>query len=228
MNIDVNRMGYGWSGGKDSLVITSILEKTKYKFKGYCVLYPLNFLCFNDFCIKNKPTNVNIYYDNRYDFDFINNNKEFLFNSNESMYNHYWGQLSRRVENKFYKENNLDLVIFGRRNIDGNSVRLTDNLPIQITKNKKIFNIIYDWSHEELLAYLKYNNIDLPSIYFERNGFKYGTHLWVERSPLRTLKDNLDEIWNIDKKTIINAAAQGMEVAKEYLKEKATDEYTKY
>lgn len=214
-DIDINRLGYGWSGGKDSLVVGDILRKSKYKYKGFCTLYPLYFKSFEKYCLKNKPSDVEIFYNNRYDFEFMNNNEKFLFNRKEKFYE--WSQLSRPIENKFYKNNNLDLVIFGRRILDGNSIRLTNNLPIQITKDKKIFNIIYDWSHEELLAYIKYNNIELPQFYLEREGFKYGTHFWFERDSLGSLKDNMDEIFKIDKETVINAAIHNMLVAKEYL-----------
>lgn len=220
-NIDTSRMGYGWSGGKDSLVLGDILNKTVFgkDLKGFCVLYPLYFDSFIKYCEKNKPYNVDTYFFKKYDEKFINENPQFLFNENESMYNHYWGQLSRSVENDFYDNNNLDLIIFGRRTIDGNCVRKTDNLPIQFTKSKNIYNMIYDWNHEELLAYIRYNNLELNDLYFKRNGFKYGTHLWVERDPLGSLKENLDEIWEIDKNTIIKSAERGLIVSQNYLKE---------
>ena len=43
-DIDTSRMGYGWSGGKDSVVLGDILSKTKYNkdLRGYCSIYPLN------------------------------------------------------------------------------------------------------------------------------------------------------------------------------------------
>ena len=228
-NIDTSRMGYGWSGGKDSLVLGDILNKTVFgkDLKGFCVLYPLNFESFKKYCIENKPENTSIYFNTKYDIDFMNNNPEFFFSKTKDIYYKYWSGLWRKQENSFYKENNLDLVIFGRRTIDGNCVRKTDDLPIELTKNKNIYNIIYDWNHEELFAYIRYNNLELNNLYFERNGFNLGNHFWCERRNLGTLKNNLDEVWNIDKDTIIKSAQRGLIVSQNYLKEINYNGHTK-
>ena len=64
-------------------------------------------------------------------------------------------------------------------------------------------------------------------MYFYKDGFRYGTRLWVERDPLGSLKENLDEIWNLDKNTIINSAKKGLIVSQNYLKEINYNGYTK-
>ena len=228
-DIDTSRMGYGWSGGKDSVVLGDILSKTKYNkdLRGYCSIYPLYYDAFLKYIEKNKPSNVETFLNDRIDEKFINENPKYLFNSDESMYLREWSTLSRYVENKFYKNNDLSMNIVGRRTLDGNCIRKTDNLPIQFTKDKNIYAMIYDWKHEELFAYIKYNNLKLCDMYFYKDGFRYGTRLWVERDPLGSLKENLDEIWNLDKNTIINSAKKGLIVSQNYLKEINYNGYTK-
>lgn len=93
-----------------------------------------------------------------------------------------WADKGKKAKSgKYFKQKNLDIVIAGARKIDGN----VSNPDGHITNKKGYHRYfpLYNWTHEEVLAYIYYYNLELPPIYQHEDGFTRGTGNWTKRPP---------------------------------------------
>lgn len=193
------KSAYAWSGGKDSLVIADLCKRAGIT-KSYCLVTGLEYPQWLKFLLENKPPDCEII-EVGYDLDFISAHSELLFVQGKPQ--QFWNRnIRHKYAKKYIEENNLDILIFGRRKIDGNVCGKSG-------LNKKSYSPLYDWSHELLFAYMHYNKIEIPFIYKWNRGFYFGTHLWVERY-------NFKEVYEIDS-SIVEAAADKIPAAKKFL-----------
>ena len=116
---------------------------------------------------------------------------------------------------KYVKENNIDILLLGRRKADGNFVG-GDKKIYTNSKGVTRYSPLADWRHEDILAYIYYNKLKLPPIYDWYNGYKCGTHPWPARQ--WTGGNGWKEIYDIDRNIVI-LAAEYIKSAKEFLKE---------
>lgn len=115
----------------------------------------------------------------------------------------------------YFKEHDVDILLLGRRKADGNFVGRGKNM---YTDGKGVirYSPLADWRHEDILAYIHYNELPLPPIYDWHNGYKCGTHPWPARQ--WTKGNGWAEVYDIDP-TIIESAAEYIPAAADYLKE---------
>ena len=188
------KVAYAWSGGKDSLVIADLCKRAEI-IKSFCLVTELEYPQWLKFLQENKPPNCEII-NVGYDLDFIAKHSELLFAVGKL--EQFWNiNIRQKNFKKYIQKNKLEVLILGRRKIDGNfcgkkGLRLSND-------NCIIYSPIFDWSHELLFAYMHYNKIELPFIYKLQRGFNFGTHLWVER-------DTFQEVYDIDPSIVIKAA----------------------
>lgn len=204
-----NNVAYCWSGGKDSLVLQKIIELSGLDIPSLLVLYPTEYPEMEKWLLKNKPKRCVVKQAKHFTYEEINNNLELLFPDKEKYIASYlpprW-----KCQKDFRKENNIDLLIMGRRKIDGNNC-----------SNKcGTFNPLADWTHEEILGFIYYNNIELPPCYFYPRSWRYGTHCWTERGRLPNFPyDNFDELMLIDEKLLFSVKDK-ISIVEKYLSDK--------
>lgn len=212
------RIGYGWSGGKDSLVAYKILELAGIKTcSGVFVAFPTMFPSMLKWYEEKAPKNCVIRYVNKPTLKDINDNIELLFPIENNRYNApLWN-----AQNQWKEEFDIDVMITGRRTIDENSCGSREKDYVVSNKHGDSFNIIADWSHEELLAFIKYYNIELPESYFYGKQWRFDTHGWTERYRISEypFTENFDEIFEIDKNILFDARKE-LKLADDYLKSK--------
>src|SRR5262249_7275748 len=83
-----------------------------------------------------------------------------------------WNSFKWRGQGQFFREDGLALLVFGRRTIDGNVVGGTG-----VHRSRDGFvvvNPIFDWSHEETIAYLRRHDLPLAPVYLPPGGFRKG------------------------------------------------------
>ena len=111
----------------------------------------------------------------------------------------------------------------GRRLKDGNQCGNIENNFIVNKNGYDVFSPLGAWNNEQLLAYIKYNNLDLPPFYKYDRGFLIGSIAmgeWTERAVLdKTENEVWDELYLIDKSIVINAS-KVLTSAKKYLEER--------
>lgn len=223
------KCAYGYSGGKDSVVLKSLVQKACVDITCFCSLTSYEYPAMERFIKATAPLNAIFLETKDATIDYLNEHPQYLFPEEtdkviRSGYTKHW----RAVPEKYLHDNGYSSMITGRRIEDGNFCGRVLGDGIYISQNKliKSYNIIADWTHEELLAYIKINNLPLAPIYKYPNGFKYGTHMWIERDRVSgSIEKTFDEVWAIDKSIVINTAKAGLIEAQKYLRNKTEGNY---
>ncbi len=203
---------YAWSGGKDSIVLGDICQKAGIDncMTGVCNLEYPEFLKW----IKvNKPKSC-VIINTGQDIHWLSKNQNMLFPKESGTASKWFSIVQHKAQRKYVKENNIDVLLLGRRKADGNFVGKGKNI---YTNSKGVtrYSPLADWSHEDILAYIYYNKMSLPPIYNWHNGYKCGTHPWPARQ--WTDGNGWREIFNIDRNIVILAAAH-IQSAADFLK----------
>lgn len=203
-------VAYAWSGGKDSIVLESLCKDAGIDH-GLFVRCNLEYTSFLQWVDENKPNDVEVY-NSGHDLNWLVENPQFLFPKGKLLFQWYY-LYRNKSQNKWYKKNRLDVMCFGRRKIDGNNIGKDG---IRIKRDGQVnFSPIYDWSHEEVFAYITYHKLSVPPIYEWEEGYNQGTHPWNELTE-KNVNDNWRRIYAIEPEIVINAS-QYFDSAKKYL-----------
>ena len=190
-----------WSGGKDSIVLEHVLRPLGLdSIFAYCDLeYPM----FLEWVRANAPARLH-FINSGQDLTWLSKHDEMLFPDNSKKAGRWYDIVQHKAQNKFIKEQNINTLILGRRRADGN---FCGSQGYYMKKDCLIFSPLYMWRHEDILAYIHYNELPLPPIYDLPDGYKQGTHNWASYILYdgMTRAQALDRLWNIDKNIIINA-----------------------
>jgi 3'-phosphoadenosine 5'-phosphosulfate sulfotransferase (PAPS reductase)/FAD synthetase len=210
------KVAYGWSGGKDSLVLQKLCETVGIKDAVLCIT-DLEYNPFLEHVSKTKPSYCQVWKNKRLNLAWLNKNPDMLFPTEQSTTQKYFKLIQQKGCREYFFANQLDQMVIGRRKADGNycpnrqytiKSGYTQNLPIM------------DWSHEELFAFMQYNNIPLPAFYLWEDGFKVGTGTWskMRRNEDRpTMNDCWAYVYRYDPETVIHAS-RVLESAKQFIK----------
>lgn len=206
------KVAYGWSGGKDALVLEKICDMSGIQDR-LLIKTDLEYHDFLDFLnerIDDRTTVVTT----RHDIEWLSKNPENLFPFDRKYVGDYMVELRRQMEKHFFN-NNLDQFIIGLRIADGN------NVPSRIIENKNGYtknSPIKDWTHEELLAFIYYHDIELPKIYSYERTFNNSTGPYYKmiRKKGEPIENKWDYLYRHDKLRM-KEAARYFESAYEYL-----------
>ena len=204
-------VAYAWSGGKDSLVLGKICEAAGVKncmFSHTDLEYP----AFLDWCLENKPEHCEVIRI-PYDLDWLAQHENMLFPKGREL-NKWYQIVQRAAFTKYFFEHNLDMIIVGHRKADGNIVGPDGT--IRKGSGEVRYSPLADWPHEMILAYIHYNNINLPPIYKWYNGFRCGTHPWPSRMYTGSIENGWREVYEIDP-SIVETAAEKITSARLFL-----------
>lgn len=218
--IEINgfrRVSYAWSGGKDSIVLYDILRKSGIaRVGGVLALYEHEFPAFLDWIEANRPADVQIVKTYAFTDDFLNKHPEYIFPM-ETKYKDAYLPPRWKVQNNYIKQNQIDCMIMGRRIADGNNCGKRENGFVTMSQAGAKFNPLADWMHEEILAYIQYNGLELPPTYFYENGFQAGTQAWTEKRRINGhFFETFDLLMSIDPR-IVESVKGRLEIADEYL-----------
>ena len=209
------RAAYGWSGGKDSLVLQLLCQKAGIRDCALTVT-ELEYPEFMGWVKEHKPAGLSIINTGQ-DMEWLTKHEKMLFPQDSQTASRWFHIVQHRGQDRYYKEHGLDMMIIGRRKADGNYVGKEGNI---YTTNKGItrYSPMADWSHEEVLAAIHYYSIELPPIYGWPNGFTCGTHPWPARQWTGGVENGWKEIFEIDRK-IVERAGKYFPSAKEFLEQ---------
>lgn len=204
---------FAWSGGKDSLV----LEKICYMAGIHeCVLVicDLEYKAFLQWVTDHMPECLEVV-DTGQDMEWLVKHQQMLFPQNCNIAAQWFHIVQHRGQEKYYKSQELDVMLLGRRKADGNYVGKGDNI---YTNGQGVtrYSPLSDWTHEEILAFIHYNDIDLPPFYEWGNGYYCGTHPWPARQWTGSIANGWKEVYEIDH-AIVEEAAQYLDSAKSFL-----------
>lgn len=199
---------HGWIAGKDSLVLSKVLAKagietTPIMWRGINE-YP----AMKDWVDTNKPSNLIEEIIDKYSLEFLEKHPEYLFCQGNTRQK--WMATKWERQRKDIRKHNFDLFITGRRLKDGNQCGTADNNYISHKNGYDVYSPLAEWNNEQLLAYVRYNNIVLPPFYGYERGFLIGSIAqgeWTERACLgKTENEVWEELYRIDKNIVLKAA----------------------
>lgn len=202
-----SRVGICWSGGKDSIVLHDVLRRIGITPEvAILVRKRTEYPEFNAWVDGHKPSNTVVVEDASFDLEWIDEHPEYLFPTDPAIKTKYTASWNAAFE-KEYTRQNLDAVFIGRRVADGNFCAKDGNgLHVQRKGGIHKIDLIADWSHEDLLCYIKTTGLELPPTYNYPNGWKFGTHPWTERDRVNdSYEETLDEVWAIDPSILVDA-----------------------
>ena len=215
------RICNGWVAGKDSIVLQDIINKSGIKstpiFWSGINEYPEMRKWIN----KNKPKNLIEEVINKFTLEYLEKHPNYLFCKDKTRQN--WMAEKWKRQNKDITKYNFDLFIAGRRIKDGNQCGNKENNYIVSKGNYDVFSPLANWNAEQLLAYIKDNNIELPPFYNWNRGFLIGSIAmgeWTERAIMNKTEDEVwQELYDIDKSIVINASSK-LTSAREFLRKR--------
>ncbi|MCU7380497.1 phosphoadenosine phosphosulfate reductase family protein [Clostridiales Family XIII bacterium ASD5510] len=197
------KAAFAWSGGKDSLVLERICQMADIQA---CVLVTcdLEYPSFIEWVEKNKPAKLEIVNTGQ-DLKWLAAHPQMLFPQNSKTTAQWFNIVQHRGQARYYKENNLDVLLLGRRKADGNYVGKGSNI---YTNGQGVtrYSPLAEWSHEQILAFIHYYKIDLPPFYEWHNGYCCGTHPWAARPQTGSIENGWKEVYGIDPSIVIGAA----------------------
>lgn len=207
------KAAFAWSGGKDSLV----LEKICYMAGiNACVLVICNleYQAFLQWVTDYMPPELSVINTGQ-DIEWLVAHQQMLFPQDSKTAAQWFHIVQHRGQAKYYRENNLDILLLGRRKADGNYVGKGNNI---YTNGQGVtrYSPLSDWSHEQILAFIHYYNVDLPPFYEWGNGYYCGTHPWAARQWTGSIENGWKEIYEIDS-SIVKEAAHFIPSAKVFL-----------
>jgi 3'-phosphoadenosine 5'-phosphosulfate sulfotransferase (PAPS reductase)/FAD synthetase len=214
------KAAFAWSGGKDSLVLERICNMSGIKA---CVLVICNleYKAFVEWVEEHKPPELSIINTGQ-DIKWLAAHPHMLFPQDSNKAAQWFHIVQHRGQAKYYKENNLDVMLLGRRKADGNYVGRGDNI---YTNGQGVtrYSPLSDWSHEQILAFIHYYNVEMPPIYEWQNGYYCGTHPWPARQWTGSIENGWKEVYEIDQ-SIVTEAAEFIPSAKAFLETVSMDE----
>lgn len=210
------RAAYAWSAGKDSIVLSALCEAAGITD---CMLAVCNleYPAFENWAREHGPAGLTIINTGQ-DIEWLKKNPDMLFPQDAKTAATWFRIVQHTAQARYYRENNLDIILLGRRRADGNYVGRGSNI---YTNSKGVtrFSPLSDWPHEAVLAYIHYYGLELPPIYGWENGYLCGTHPWPARQHMETEDQAWGEIYGIDP-SIVEDAAKHFKSAKSFLKNK--------
>lgn len=209
------RPAFGWSGGKDSQALIGIMRLCE--IEGCLMgMSDLEYPEFLQWVTDNMPDDLEIFNNTSLNIHWLANNPQMLFPQNSAIASKWFKLIQHRAQKLYCKKHNTDILILGRRKIDGNYMG-KDGSGLYFNADKNlVFCPIKDWSHEDVLGFCHYYGYPLAPIYNWVNGYIVGTGAWPARQYTRNTYQGWKEVCSIDP-SIIRVASKYFPEAKQFL-----------
>ena len=206
-------LAFGWSGGKDSIVLEKVLACAGYRA---CVLVitSLEYRAFLQWTTDHMPARLTVIRTG-HDLAWLKAHPEMLFPETSDVAARWFHQVQHWGQERFIKQEGFDLLAVGRRRKDGNYCG-RDGI---YTNSRGVtrYAPLYDWTHEEIFAALEYFKAELPPNYSWPRGFQVGTGPWPARQFAASRESAWREVREIEPGIVETAAIAGIPGARECL-----------
>jgi 3'-phosphoadenosine 5'-phosphosulfate sulfotransferase (PAPS reductase)/FAD synthetase len=192
------RVGYCWSGGKDSIVLGYIMEKAGFKD---CMLAVCNleYPAFIRWVQRNKPEGLEVINTGQ-NLEWLAKHPDLLFPKSSEGRARWFNIVQHRAQKKWFFKGGFNVITLGRRLMDGNYVG--KNFVYEDKSGVVRYSPIADLSHEMIFAIIKYNKLPLPPIYKWKEGFTIGTGPWPSRPLSGSINNTWKEVYDIDPEVV--------------------------
>jgi 3'-phosphoadenosine 5'-phosphosulfate sulfotransferase (PAPS reductase)/FAD synthetase len=204
---------FAWSGGKDSIALAAVCDLAGVPD---CVLgiTDLEYPAFLAWVTAHMPDRLEVI-NTGLDLDWLAANPGMLFPHNASVAAQWFARVQHTAQRQYYRRNQLDVILVGRRRADGNFVG-RDGENWYSADGVLRYSPLADWSHAEVFAVIDRFGLAMPPFYDWPRGYRCGTHPWAARQWCRNVAHGWHEVHTIDP-TIVRQAAERLPSAAEYL-----------
>ena len=208
------KTAFAWSGGKDSIGLEICCEEAGISD---CVMAisDLEYPEFLQWVTVNMPDGLTVI-NSEVDIEYIKKHPEMLFPQNAKDASRWFKSVQHKVQNIYFKENNLDVIILGRRLEDGNFIGRNQEY-WYTSKGVTRLSPIYDWTHIDIFCAIHHYKKNEPPFYRWNRGYRCGTHSWAARQWCKDVNDGWRETYEIDR-SIVHFASKHFNSAKEFLR----------
>lgn len=213
------RVGYAWSGGKDSIALQVVMERAGIRKCYMASVSALSFKHYLPWCKEHGPASLEILDYDEVNVGWLARHQQYIFNQRDHS---IWSKFCQvRGHDKFSLDNRLDMMILGRRYQDGNYIGPKGSNIIAKTNGVTLYSPIADWPHEMVLAVIHYfKGRELPELYTYPEAFVEGTPIWPDYYKSgEDIITSYGRIYNIDH-TLIERAAMYIPTAAQFLNSK--------
>jgi len=206
-----DRIGWGWSGGKDSQGLRVVMEAMQID-DCYLGISSLEYPDFLSWATNRMPERLMIMLNANINLDYLVKHPKMLFPDARNA-ERWFSRVQRRARVEYIKAENKSLIFLGRRKADQN------NNPDYLNAGARVVSPIFDWTHEDLLTVLGAYEVPLPPCYWWPRGFQVGTGSWAARQWTGSIQNGWAEVHSIDP-NIVEIAATKIESAMIFLDQK--------
>lgn len=194
-----------WSGGKDSLALAhcaALAGVTE------CVLAisALEYPAFLQWVTDHMPDGLTVLSTGQ-DLDWLARNPRMLFPQGADGAR-WFTIVNHRGQDLYCKQNNVDVLLLGRRRADGNYTGPPGSDEYTSRKGVTRYSPLASWPHEAVFALIAQQQISLPPCYGWPRGFQVGTGSWPARQWTDSHDHGWSEVWQIDPGVVRGAAAR--------------------
>lgn len=195
------RAAFAWSGGKDSLALEVVMRAAGVR-ECVMVITRLEFPAFLSWATDHMPPGLRVV-DVGLDLDWLAARPAMLFPADSTTAGKWFKAVQHTGQEQYFHEEALDVLFLGRRTQDGNFVGPGGEYTSRgVTRASPIRG----WSHEMVLAVIRYWGLQLPPVYDWPRGFRVGTGPWPARQWLGSVREGFEEVWAIDPSRVLEAA----------------------
>jgi len=210
------RVGYAWSGGKDSQALRVVCEMAGIDS---CVLgmsHDLEYPEFLQWVTDEMPAGLDVISNEALTLDWLSKNQNMLFPQDSQTAAKWFRLIQHRSQRIFYKRYNLGVLVLGRRHQDSNYTGKDGTGIYTDAKNVTRYSPIRFWTHEQVLAVCYYYGMNMPPFYSWPNGWVVGTGCWPARQWTGNTQRAWSEVAQIDP-TIVQKAASYLPSARAFV-----------
>lgn len=197
------RAALAWSGGKDSLAVEHITRLAGID-RAVLAICEMEFPEFLAWVTDHMPPGLTVYSTGQ-DLHWLRDHPKMLFPQGD-LGARWFSIVQHRGQERYFKENNLDVLILGRRRSDGNYVGPKGANIYGNARGIVRYSPLADWPHEAVFALIAREKMSLPPCYSWPRGFQVGTGSWPARQWTRDLDHGFEEVWTIDPDVVREAA----------------------
>lgn len=195
---------YGWSGGKDSMVIRLVAEAAGVS-EAVLVITDLEYPEQLAWLTDHMPAGLEVVL-RPWDLEWLSKHPEMLFPRDAATASRWFAGVQHWGQRRYCKDRGVDVLLMGRRRADGNYIGRGG---ADVYRDKDGFarwSPLADWSHEQVLYVLAAYEVPLAPSYFWPRGFRVGTGAWPARQWTESTEHGWTEVYEIDP-TVVETAA---------------------
>lgn len=201
------RIGYGWSGGKDSQVLRYLMSLAGIETCVLGMTTGLEWPAMLRWQTDHMPLDCRVIAQ-PLDLYWLRDRPHMLFPQGKD--GPVWfAQIQHKAQTSFVHSEAIDVLAMGRRRKEGNytgkpcewgGYEYTNRLGV--TR----WSPIADWSHEHVFALIARENLAMPPCYQWPRGYQIGSGAWPARQYTDSVDHGWSECWEIDPDVVREAA----------------------